>query len=262
MAFKRLIMAGFGLVLLLAVSCSRNVFYFSSSIPEETTRYWIGPEYWANRLQDWRIHEGRIECLAADMPLRAVHLLTRSLGETTGDLRMSVRTGPIAKEGIARSAWHGFLVGAGSLDLEYRARALIHHGSGQGGGLVAGIDGAGQIVFLDNENGLLPLPSITRSGAPVPVDENKGIELQLFLRPQRDAFALTVAALEPETGEILQEATVFGIQGSRLTGSLALASHGKADDSGPAVWFDDWQVSGSKVEIHDERKFGPILCAL
>src|SRR5688572_28826576 len=28
-------------------------------------RLWLGPEYWANPLQDWRIANGRIECTNA-----------------------------------------------------------------------------------------------------------------------------------------------------------------------------------------------------
>ena len=31
---------------------------FESQWPESLERIWIGPEYWANRLQDWRISQG------------------------------------------------------------------------------------------------------------------------------------------------------------------------------------------------------------
>ena len=41
---------------------------------------WLGEEYWANPLQDWRIAHGRIECTNAALD-RNVHLLTRQLGE-------------------------------------------------------------------------------------------------------------------------------------------------------------------------------------
>ena len=43
-------------------------------------RVWLGPEYWANPLQDWRIAGGRIECTNA-APDRNVHVLTRQLGD-------------------------------------------------------------------------------------------------------------------------------------------------------------------------------------
>src|SRR2546422_208898 len=32
-------------------------------LQEGVTRTWLGAEFWANRLQDWRLHQGRMECL-------------------------------------------------------------------------------------------------------------------------------------------------------------------------------------------------------
>src|SRR5437588_6557821 len=57
-------------------------------------RVWLGPEYWANPLQDWRVAGGRIECVKA-APNRNVQLLTRQLGEQPGDLQMSVKIGRV-----------------------------------------------------------------------------------------------------------------------------------------------------------------------
>src|SRR5437660_4438424 len=38
---------------------------FVSKWPANAEQVWLGPEYWANRLQDWRVANGRIECVAA-----------------------------------------------------------------------------------------------------------------------------------------------------------------------------------------------------
>ena len=67
---------------------------FRSQWSNTPDRIWLGPEYWANPLQDWRIAKGRLECVKA-APNRSVHLLTHELGEKQGDLRMSVRIGRI-----------------------------------------------------------------------------------------------------------------------------------------------------------------------
>ena len=48
------------LAIVLMLGCSQNVFVYHTSLPEKTERYWIGPELWANRLQDWHIKDGRI----------------------------------------------------------------------------------------------------------------------------------------------------------------------------------------------------------
>ena len=36
-----------------------------SQWPKGIERTWIGPEYWANPLQDWQLKAGRIECVAS-----------------------------------------------------------------------------------------------------------------------------------------------------------------------------------------------------
>ena len=57
-------------------------------------RIWLGAEYWANPLQDWRISGGRIECTNPAFD-RNVHVLTRQLGERRGRLETSVRVGRV-----------------------------------------------------------------------------------------------------------------------------------------------------------------------
>src|SRR3954468_12582133 len=73
-------------------------------------RVWIGPEYWANPLQDWRVAGGRLECVNA-APDRNVQLLTRELGPGPGDVIMSVRVGRVG----------GGALGAGRGSVGFRA---------------------------------------------------------------------------------------------------------------------------------------------
>ncbi|KPL11138.1 hypothetical protein AMJ85_04410, partial [candidate division BRC1 bacterium SM23_51] len=70
---------------------------FRSAWPEGVERVWIGPEYFANRMLDWRVANGRLECVEGRKakPMRSVHLLTQALNGEPGTLEMSVRTGPI-----------------------------------------------------------------------------------------------------------------------------------------------------------------------
>ena len=32
----------------------------------ETNRIWLGADYWANRIQDWQITDGKIKCVASN----------------------------------------------------------------------------------------------------------------------------------------------------------------------------------------------------
>ena len=44
---------------------------FESDFENTPDRIWVGPEYWANRLQDWRIHDGWLECVAPRFSMAA-----------------------------------------------------------------------------------------------------------------------------------------------------------------------------------------------
>lgn len=108
-----------------------------AALPQEVTRPWLGPPYWSNRLQDWRLHQGRIECLtgAESHEVRSVGVLTRSIAAGRQPGHLSVKTGLI--EG--QQGFCGFPVGVGEGDesaLDYRAAALAQRGSGTGGGFL------------------------------------------------------------------------------------------------------------------------------
>ena len=58
---------------------SRTQIYLA--FPEGVERVWLGPDLYANRLQDWRLANGRIEAIegSAAKPMRTVQLLTTVL---------------------------------------------------------------------------------------------------------------------------------------------------------------------------------------
>jgi hypothetical protein len=66
-------------------------------------RIWLGPEFWANPMEDWAIGNGRIECRSA-AGNRNVHLLTHQLGPGSGGFFMSVLTGVLKSTITAATA--------------------------------------------------------------------------------------------------------------------------------------------------------------
>jgi alkaline phosphatase D len=58
-------------------------------LPTGLTRTWLGPSYWANRLEDFRLANGRIECLGT-MRLRSVAVLTREINNVAAAATLSV----------------------------------------------------------------------------------------------------------------------------------------------------------------------------
>ncbi len=71
---------------------------------------WLGPDFWANRLQDWVLRSGRITCVGVDsnhLRGRTASVLTRSL--TGGRFHLQVRMGTE----VQGDGFSGFLVGTG-----------------------------------------------------------------------------------------------------------------------------------------------------
>ena len=129
---------------------------FQSAWPRGVERVWVGPEYNANRLQDWRIRDGRLECLEASerYPMRTVHLLTAVLDDSPRPFQVQVRLGPLEPGGAPRNeSWAGLLLGVGGAHVDYRLSALAHHKPAADGGILVAVGPTGRIVFHDNALG-------------------------------------------------------------------------------------------------------------
>jgi len=55
-------------------------------------RRWVGPNFWANRLEDWEIRDGFLMPTNGDpdFPVRTVHAITREVLRTRGSYFLSV----------------------------------------------------------------------------------------------------------------------------------------------------------------------------
>ena len=179
-------------ILYMFSTCNRvtHTEHFYSYWNKQPDRFWIGPEYWANRLQDWQIHNGKLECINGKEPLRTVHLINQCLRDKPGNLEMNITFGKISGPNIlTENEWTGFLVGAGDLSMDYRKRAIIHRNHGNSGGLIAALNGTGHFVFIDNATGD-PIEPVLESGQPVPIQNDQSVELQLEMTPKGDHYHL------------------------------------------------------------------------
>lgn len=215
---------------------------FRSRWPRTGTRVWVGPEYWSNPLQDWRIAEGRLEMVGGGSG-RNVHHLTRQVGTDEGDVIMAVRTG-IPRGSGGQGA--GFLIGVRGPLNEYRNN-VIH-----GVGLRAGIAGDGRLFVEDGGEAALPVTAV-----------DGGVILRLAAAPAGSGYTLTLSAHDPLDGTSLASVSRTGLTPRSLKGNVALFAD--ADEGGPRgsvrAWFTDWEVAGSGIQVHDDRAFGPILFA-
>ncbi|MFK7778937.1 MAG: twin-arginine translocation pathway signal, partial [Gimesia sp.] len=80
-------------------------------------RVWLGEEFWANPMEDWRIVDGAAECqtTAGD---RNIQLVTHQLTNTQADFNMSVRVSQVDLK--QQDGGVGFRVGVKSDLNEYR----------------------------------------------------------------------------------------------------------------------------------------------
>jgi alkaline phosphatase D len=216
---------------------------------EAGTEVWLGPEYWANPLQDWRKRGNRMECHVSGGD-RNVFWLTRELQQGNGDFTMSVKLGRLNPDAELSPGWVGFRVGMRGHFNDYRDSAV------RGFGLEAGISSDGKLFLIEPGDG----PSVPS------LDD---VTLRLEANGNRLKLSAGNVSVEKEA------------PAEWLTGGIALVCHhgdlpqglpgmpepvqpntGKPNQNrGGAMefWFSDWTVSGPKVSTHPERAWGPIL---
>ncbi len=230
----------------------------------EASPNWLGPEFWANRLQDWRYYTRRIECLtgAAGDEARTVAILTRDISARGRNARLRVRTGTI--EG--GPGFSGFLIGAGAGKLDYRAAALVQKASGTGGGILCVYESDGRIRFREHTSEQKPiefaeLPSEQLPGSNSPRTVDDGVTLNLEIAPGSNGgfdLRLTSSSL----GQALAGAVLHGVAEEEVAGGIALVSSPLPGAAGARYWFRDFFAFGDKITRHPERALGPILGTL
>jgi len=163
-------------LLIAFLACASTAFGRNGELPiaAESNRPWVGQHFFANRLQDWRLQNGRIECIesAARFPFRTVNVLTRSIGSDGGTFQLSVDV----SLGSGRSAAHeqalaGLLLGHGNEGVDYRISALVHHKPAEDGGMLAVIDHMGRVSFRSFSTPPAKGGNIWSVSGPVPLDD-------------------------------------------------------------------------------------------
>ncbi len=262
------------LMSLLLAGCRADTARFAMTLSDSAERAWIGPDYYANRLMDWRLADGRVECTEgrAAKPMRTLHLLTRSLAEEPAELDMSVRTGAIVPgDSLHAGTWSGFLIGAGGAHVDFRISSLAHHWPAEDGGLIVAVDGTGSIVVRSNTNPDAPKgPNANMTTDAWPLYEAASRQrddgeaaadyvLSVRAEPLEGSYSLDVTLRDGRTDTILETARYEGMDAEHLSGNVALVSHTSPRMEGPGYWFQDWMLSGPKVEHHPDRAFGPVM---
>ena len=204
---------------------------------------WAGPECWGNRLQDWRVAGGRLECVVAGRN-RTIHCLVARIRDPGPGFWTSV---VVERAGLRRRSGRdclGVRLGVTGPRAGYRS-AAVH-----GNGLDAGLTSDGRLRIGDRLDD-------RRIGWDLPV------RLVLGAEPRGAAFRLTLTALDP-SARPLASVAADAIPAASLRGNVGLVCHVDADPEGagtPAARFDDWQIEGRALDFDPARAFGPIYFA-
>ena len=206
------------------------------------SRRWIGPDFWATRLQDWQLEDG--EAVAAARPGRALHLLTTTASGLDGFfLETNVRLA-VKPRDSADAVWAGFLLGVrGPLDDPRHALAAEVAGPRLPCGLRA--DGRLFVGPVETDaKALLAGPVSLRVGI-----EPRGNQARVVLRGEGKAGRAEVALETPMAD---------------VAGGVALAVSGpKSGDTGdhpPALWrFKGMKAAGPGLLARPGMAFGPVL---
>jgi len=244
-------------------------------------RNWLGANFWGNRLQDWELVDGRIECVstAKGPDLRTVSLITRELaGEgggqliTTEDGGFRPKDERILKATVGRvspkgKGFAGFLFGAGAGRIDYRAAALVQLSSGENGGIMAVVDTEGRTSFRehtdeDNHAKYAEISSQTFKGPTTYVGQPIELTLEIAQMAGSGVYYVTLIAGDPAAP--ISTSSLAVTTWSKLIGGLMLVSASTSGPDGARFWFSDVSSPqyGSFIQSHPERAVGPILGTL
>ncbi len=207
---------------------------------------WVGPEFWGNRLQDWQLRDGKVQC-SVTAQNRTLHNLTHQVNEDSKNVKISVNVDLLARTDSPADRI-GFRLGAKAqndpvpvLFDDYRRDAIF------GQGLDAGIQTDGHL-FIGNRK------------SETPINLNEPVHLTISTEHLGSNAHVTLKALNKENN-ILNEITATDIDPLSLTGNLALLAHFESEETSgdsPSVLFSDWVISGDHLKHDPNQTFGPI----
>ncbi|WP_157096638.1 hypothetical protein [Tsuneonella dongtanensis] len=229
------------------------------------SRRWLGPDWWANRLQDWRRAGDWIKCTTgeATMEVRTAALLSRELAASgNGSMAMTVAADTASGAG----GFGGWLLGVGAGRLHPLAAALAQRGSGAGGGIMAVVDTQGRPHFREHASESAPLAFAMLDSD----NEIFGSATDLGTEPRRLALDIEdaggscklVLTVFGTDGRALAQATLSGVPSSTVSSGIALVSSPPTGAAGARFRFANLENAGPRIRLHPERRLGPCLATL
>ena len=233
------------IILLFLMGCNKDE-HFSSNFKTSKTRIWIGPEYWANPMQDWQLDSGMLECLVSKKN-RNIHVLTEKLDTVRGDFKMEVDVNLYNRsESKKGKNWIGFSIGSKGEFNDYRDNAIF------GKGLNIGVTTNGNL-FIDD------IPEIDNLHREAQKALTNGARLNVDIHPEEDTYRISIAITDIQSDKVISKIVKNAIPNEKLVGDLVLISNYYTNSNIKSVAFKNWNFMGSKLKSNKDHVFGPIL---
>ena len=212
---------------------------------------WTGEHYWANRLRDWHVLDGKVQTrnVSTFRPMRTLHRVATVVSEAPSDFTLSIDTGVSSANG--GNALHGMLLGAG-IRMDYRGAALIHNRSGLNGGIIAAVDAEGHALIRDNGIDKKTLASGAAGGSV----GAEGVRLALTASFQTTGEYQLDLSVYDNDGNLLSTASAV-VAAARVLGNVALIANPGTEQT--IHWFNNFNGTGGKLREVPQREFGPVL---
>lgn len=248
---------------------------FASAWNEWPDMNWAGPEFWGNRLQDWQVKNGKLECLVKGRN-RTLHCLTTQLTPRPEAFKTSVTVRLFADKSEMTSTYYtGFRIGAKATERfdDYRCAAVF------GEGLDAGITAGGNLFIGTTKSSKL-------------INSKDEVRIVLAGVPVNNQYQLKLSVADAGSHSLIDELTVDNIAIENLTGNIALVLHYadevektlgitetglplktqtasnnalssdiKSEPENPSAIFSDWKIKGPKIYYNARQTFGPVCFA-
>lgn len=227
---------------------------FQMGFSARASRQWVGPDFYAQRLEDWRLNRGAIECLGAAAN-RYLYLLTREAVAGPGGMEISVKVSVPEYPTRARTRnYVGLRLGIKSPGGDYRQAAVEAQGL-EAGLTTDGLLFIGELESVSSEEKLEALKKALK----------KGVELRLSLETTAAQSYLRLTVTEPESGATLDELEETRPAADLTAGGLALVSSLPEVRPEPGAAVSCWKelnIDGTLIQEHPERALGPVAFTL
>jgi len=229
------------LLILLSCSISENI-STSFSFSEKLNRIWIGPDFWANRLQDWSVRDGKIMCLTTAKN-RNIQLLTYDLDSTSHEFTIRSSIG-FMKEALNEEGWIGIRFSSKGKFNDYRDNTIY------GEGIKTGINTNYDFFLGDSSIMISDQTDMTH------------MVIELNGRMIDNRFVVTSTLFGKDPISMLATISNNSWSSSGLSGNIGFVSDFKVKNNFnryPSAWFDNIYLAGDKIIFHPNHSYGPVL---